>query len=153
MQTQHLVANSHLLCREVYILQTGYILHRERHIFLDKPGRLLCADKFIIGETAQPDKSGVIDDTLELFNRFHELDNHFVIQFFGCQTPSAESREVALLTRPFLRGLCQEQITLVGEIRTLVEMTFKAPVKKRQIIFLKFRLISFTDEPVLLMHH
>ena len=105
-------------------------MHRERQIFLDKPGRLLGADKFIVGETAQPDITGVIDYPFKLFHRFHKLDNHFVIQFFGCQATPAERREVALLTRPFLRGLCQEQITLVGEIRTLVEMTFKRAVEE-----------------------
>ena len=106
MQTEHLVADSHLLGREVYILQTGNIPHRERHIFLDKPGFVVGADKFIVRETAQLDIPGVVDDSLELLHRFHELDNHFVIQFFGCQATPAERREVALLTRPFLRGLC-----------------------------------------------
>ncbi|GFH98073.1 hypothetical protein IMSAGC004_00459 [Bacteroidaceae bacterium] len=130
MQTEHLVADSHLLCRKVYVLQTGNILHRERHIFLNKTGRLFCTDKFIIGKTAQPDIAGIVDDTLELLNRLHELDNHLVIEFLRGYPASAERRKVALLTRPFLRGLCQEQITLVGEIRTLVEMTLKAPVQK-----------------------
>ena len=76
MKAQHLVAYAHLTCIKVYILQTGYIVHCQRHILLNKSGSLVSADHLIIRKTAQPDIAGVIDDTLELFDTLHELYHH-----------------------------------------------------------------------------
>ncbi len=130
MQTEHLVANPHLASIEVNVLQAGNIVHCQRQIFFDKSGKILCSDQLIIREATQFDIAGIIDDTLELFHRLHELDNHLVIEFLRGDSPTAEGREVALLTRPLLRGLGKEEITLMGEIWALVEMAFKTPVQK-----------------------
>ena len=130
MQTEHLVTNPHLTCIEVYVFQTGNIVHRQRHIPLDKTGSILCSDQLIVREATQFDISGIIDDSLELFHRLHELDNHLMIEFLRGDSPSTESREVALLTRPFLRCLGKEEVALVCEIWTFIEVAFKTPVQK-----------------------
>ena len=76
-----------------------------------------------------------------------------MIEFLRRDTPTAEGGKIGLLAHTLLCGLCQIQVTLVRQIRTLVEMTLEAPVKKRQIIFLQFRLIVLRHKPVLLVRH
>ena len=91
MQTEHLVSNSHLTGIEVNVFQTGYIVHCQRHIFLNQSRFLFSAYQLIIREATQFDIAGVIDDALELFDTFHELDNHLMIDFLRGYSPSAES--------------------------------------------------------------
>ncbi len=126
MQAQAVVADAHLPCREVDVLQGRISFWHERKVTLYQPGRLLRADNLVGGEAAQPDKSAVVHDALELFRGLHELPGGFPVQLLRDDMPAAQRAEVALHTVTLLRRLGQVEVAGVLQVGTLVEMTLEA---------------------------
>ena len=95
--------------------------------------------------------AGVVDDALELFHTLHELHHYLMIQFLRGYASPAQGGKIALLAHPFLGCLCQEQITLVSQVWTLVEMALERAVKEAQSLLLQFRPVILRYEYVLLV--
>ncbi len=151
MQAQAVVADAHLPCREVDVLQCPVSFGHERKVTLYESGLVLRTDDLIGGEAAQPDEAAVVHDAGELFRSLHEFLRRFPVQFLWDDMPTAQRAEVALHTVALLRGLRQEEVTGVLQVGTLVEVTLKRAAQKTHVIFVQLWLVLLLDEPVLLV--
>ena len=151
VQAQAVVADAHLPCREVDVLQGAVAFGHEGEITLYESGLVLRTDNLIGCETAQPDEAAVVHDAGELFRSLHEFLRCLPVQFLGDDMPTAQRAEVALYTVALLRGLRKEEVAGVLQVGTLVEVTLKRAAQETHVVLVKFRLIAFLDEPVLLV--
>ena len=87
MQTQAVVADAHLPCRKLDVLQGGVTFRHEREVAFNKSRLSLSTHNLIGGEAAQPDKPAVVHDALELFAGFQELGRGFPVQLLGMICP------------------------------------------------------------------
>jgi hypothetical protein len=67
-------------------------------------------------------KTAIVHDTLKLCDRFHKAVYRFLVDFLWYQCTFAKRTEVALHTHSFLSGLRQEQVAIMVQERSLVEM-------------------------------
>ena len=63
-----------------------------------------------------------------------------------------ERVEVAHRAAPLLRGLGEEQVAVVAQVRTLVEMPLEGTAEETQVVTADIRLVALLDEEVLLVH-
>ncbi|MBR8707032.1 hypothetical protein IX324_002848 [Bacteroides pyogenes] len=153
MQTKQIVAHTHKVCSESYILQRGVLLIRECKIVVKQTTMFSSSDQFLVRHADNPYLFGVVDDTLELIDGFHELHHLvFVGNLLGQQMSTAERREVALLCHALLIGLGQEQVNSMVQVRTLVEVPLRCTSKETQSAIGELSLIVLLDEPVLLVY-
>ena len=151
VQAQAVVADAHLPCREVDVLQGAVAFGHEGEITLYESGLVLRTDNLIGGEAAQPDEAAVVHDAGELFRSLHEFLRRLPVQFLGDDMPTAQRAEVALHTVALLRGLRQEEVAGVLQVGTLVEVTLKRTAQETHVIFVQLWLVLLLDEPVLLV--
>jgi len=151
VQAQPVVADAHLPCRKLDVLQRGVIFGQEREVPLQQPGFAVRPHYLIGGEAAQPDKTAVVHDALELFCRLHELPGVFPVQLLRDDMPPTQRAEIALHTVTLPCRLGQVEVARVFQVRTLVEMTLEAPREETHIVLLQLRSVLLLDEPVLLV--
>ena len=151
VQAQAVVADAHLPCREVDVLQCPVAFGHEGEVTLYESSLVLRTDKLIGGEAAQPDEAAVVHDAGELFRSLHEFLRRLPVQFLRDDMPTAQRAEVALHTVALLRGLRQEEVAGVLQVGPLVEVTLKRTAQETHVIFVQLWLVLFLDEPVLLV--
>ena len=151
VQAQAVVADAHLPCREVDVLQGAVAFGHEGEVTFYESGLVLRTDNLIGGEAAQPDETAVVHDAGELFRSLHEFLRRLPVQFLGDDMPTAQRAEVALHTVALLRGLRQEEVAGVLQVGPLVEVTLKRTAQKTHVIFVQLWLVLLLDEPVLLV--
>ena len=125
VQTQAVVADAHLPCRKLDVLQGGVTFRHEREVAFNKSRLSLSTHNLIGGEAAQPDKPAVVHDALELFGGLHELPGGFLVQLLRDDMPTAQRAEIALHPVTLLRRLGQVEVARVLQVRTLVEVTLE----------------------------
>ena len=136
VQAKAVVADAHFPCREVDVLQGRVVFGHEREVTLYQSGGLLRPDKLVGGEAAQPDKTAVVHDALELFGGFHELPGGFLVQLFRDDMSPAQRAEVTLHPVTLLCRLGQVEVAGVFQVRTLVEVSFKGAAQETHVVFL-----------------
>ena len=127
VQAQAVVADAHLPCREVDVLQCGVAFGHEREVTLYQSGFAVRPHNLVGGEASQPDEAAVVDDALELFRCLHELRGGFLVKHLRDDMPPAQRAEIALHPVTLLRRLGQVEVARVLQVRTLVEVTLEAP--------------------------
>ncbi|EEC95229.1 hypothetical protein PRABACTJOHN_03392 [Parabacteroides johnsonii DSM 18315] len=125
VQAQAVVADAHLPCREVDVLQRGVAFGHEREVTLYQSGFAVRPHNLVGGEAAQPDKAAVVDDTLELFRSLHELRSGFLVKLLRDDMSPAQRAEIALHPVTLLCRLGQVEVARVLQVRTLVEVTLE----------------------------
>ena len=63
--------------------------------------------------------------------------------------PPAQRTEVALHTATFLGGLGKVEVAGMLQVRSFVEMSFKAAAEETHVLLVQFGLVGLTDIPVL----
>ena len=123
MQAQKVVPDSHFAWIERNILQTGGILLREREVFLHYTGLLVRAGDLIIRKTTYLHEPAVVDYALELGAAFEETSHSFLVLhlFRGDESPR-ERVEVAHRAAALPGGFGEEQVAVVPQVRTFIEM-------------------------------
>ena len=125
VQTQAVVADAHLPCRKLDVLQGGVTFRHEREVAFNKSRLSLSTHNLIGGEAAQPDKPAVVHDALELFAGFQELGRGFPVQLLRDDMSPAQRAEIALHPVTLLCCLGQVEVAGVFQVRTLVEVTLE----------------------------
>ena len=127
MQAQVLVAYAHTSCGQFHVLQTLHVLRGEREVLAYKSSRSFRACDFIVCQLSQRYITTVIDDSCELLHGIKEsCDRFLVLDFLGNDMPTAQSGKIALVCHALLGGLGKEQVTLVMQVRTLIEVSLIA---------------------------
>ena len=127
MQTKMFVSDTHTTCRQFHILQTLHVLRGEREVLAYKSRCPFRACDFLIRQSAQGDIAGVVDDSCELLHGIEEsCDRFLVLDFLGDDMPTAQGGKIALVCHALLGGLGKEQVTLVMQVRTLIEVSLVA---------------------------
>ena len=152
MQAEQVVADLHFPGSEGDVLQAGRIFLRKREVFLyDTRGGFRAGNLFV----RQPDhaeQAAVVHNTLELPAAFQEpCDGILVLHLLGDDEPAREGIETACRAAVFLRGLCQEQIAGMVQVRPFVEMPFKTAAEETQVITADVRSVALLNEDVLLV--
>ena len=152
MQAEQVVADLHFPGSESDVLQAGRIFLRKREVFLyDARGGFRTGNLFV-RQPDHADQTAVVHDTLELPAAFQEAcDGILVLHLLGDDEPAREGIETACRAAVFLRGLCQEQIADMVQVRPLVEMPFKAAAEETQVIPADIRSVALLDKDVLLV--
>ncbi|MBR8707119.1 hypothetical protein IX324_002944 [Bacteroides pyogenes] len=153
MQAKHIVAHTHKVCSESYILQRGVLLVRECKVAVKQTAMFSSSDQFFFRQAGNPYLLRLVDDTLELIDGFHEL-HHLVLigNFLGNEVSTAERRKVALLCHALFVGFGQEEVNAVVQVRTLIKVSLRCTGKETQSTLGEFTLIVLLDEPILLMY-
>ena len=153
MQTKHIVAHTHKVGTQTDVLQRGVSFFREGEITVKQTAFFLCAYQFFFRHAGNPYLFGVIDDTLELIDGFHELHHLVPVgDFLGNEMSAAERGKIALLCHTLPVGLGQEQVNAVMQVGAFVEMPFRCTGKETQTAASELALIVFLNKPVLFMH-
>ena len=152
-EAQAVVAHPHLARREVDVLQAGVVFGQQGEAPLDDARRVVGADKLLVGEPLQRDEARVVHDALELLRSFQELACRLFVDFFGYNVSAAECGEVTLAAVALPCGLGEIEVAAVLEVRTFIEVPFKAAGKKTHVFLLQVGTVAFPNEPVLLVHH
>ena len=154
MQAQPVVADAHLPCRHFHVLQTVHIARRERKVPAYDARFLFRARKLVIGEPTQPDVPRIVQDTRELLHRLDELHRRFlVLHLLRHDVPTAQGAPVALLPHALLRRLGQEQVALVMEERSFVEVHLVAAGEEAHALPACVGAVPLLHVPVLLVQH
>ena len=127
MQAQVLVAYAHTSCGQFQVLQTLYVLRGEREVLAYKSRCSFRACDFIVCQLSQRYITTVIYDSCELLHGIEEsCDRFLVLDFLGDDMPTAQGGKIALVCHALLGGLGEEQVTLVMQVRTLIEVSLIA---------------------------
>ena len=152
MQTEHIVSDLHFPGSEGDVLQTGRVLLREREILFDNARGGFRTDNIFVRQPDHANQAAVVHDTLELPAAFQEpCDGILVLHLLGDDEPAREGIEAAGRAAVFLRGLGQEQIAGMVQVRPLVEMPFKAAAEETQVIPADVGPVALLDEDILLV--
>lgn len=90
---------------------------------------------------------------LELPDRFNELRNRFLVRNLLRDNPApAERGEVALSAASFFGRLGQEQVAVVVQKRSFVEMPLITPGQEAKPVLFRVGLVVLRDEEVLLVY-
>ena len=121
------VSDTHTTCRQFHILQTLHVLRGEREVLAYKSRCPFRACDFIVCQLSQRYITTVIDDSCELLHGIEEsCDRFLVLDFLGDDMPTAQGGKIALVCHTLLGGLGEEQVTLVMQVRTLIEVSLVA---------------------------
>ena len=152
MQTEHIVSDLHFPGSEGDVLQTGRVLLREREILFDNARGGFSTDNLFVRQPDHANQAAVVHDTLELPAAFQEAcDGILVLHLLGDDEPAREGIEAAGRAAVFLRGLGQEQIAGMVQVRPLIEMSFKTAAEETQVIPADVGPVALLDEDVLLV--
>lgn len=153
MQAEVVVAYLHFPGPERKVLQAGGILLREREVFLDDARRTLRSGYLPVRQARDAEQAAVVHDTLELAAALHETgDGLPVLHFLGDDEPSCQGVETAGRAAAFIRGLGQEQVAGVLQVRTLVEVPLETAAEEAHAVLADVRTVAFLNEEVLLVH-
>ena len=152
MQAEHIVSDLHFPGSKSDVLQAGRLLLRKRKILLDDTRGSFRSGNLFIGQPDHADQTAVVHDTLELPAAFQEpCDGILVLHLLGDDEPTREGIEAAGRAAVLLRGLGQEQIAGMVQVRPLVEMPFKAAAEETQVIPADVGPVALLDEDILLV--
>lgn len=153
VQAQMLVADAHVRCREVHVLQTRGIPRREGEILFYQSRRLPGADNLVGRQPAQTHQPRIVHDALELPDGFHEFRRRAAVYLLRNDMPAAQGAEIALLPAAFFRRLRQIDVAPVVQVGPLVEMPLESAREETRILFLQVGSVAFAHEPVLLVQN
>ena len=123
MQAQVVVAYFHFVRFQGDVLKGGRVGLGQGKILFNNSRFGVRSDYFLIGELLQADKPAFPHDAGELPDRIHEFRYRFlVLNLFGNDETPAQRVEVTLGTAPLFRCFRQEQVAVVIEVRSFVEM-------------------------------
>ena len=152
MQAENIVADLHFPGSESDVLQAGRIFLRKRKILFDNARGGFRTGNLFVRQPDHANQAAVVHDTLELPAAFQEACNGIlVLHLLGDDEPAREGIETACRAAMFLRGLGQEQIAGMVQVRPFVEMPFKAAAEETQVIPADIRSVALLDEDVLLV--
>ena len=152
MQTEHIVADLHFPGSESDVLQAGRIFLRKRKILFDNARGGFRTGNLFVRQPDHAEQTAVVHDTLELPATFQKAcDGILVLHLLGDDKPAREGIETACRAAVFLRGLSQEQIAGMVQVRPFVEMPFKASAEETQVIPADVRSVTLLDEDILLV--
>ena len=152
MQAEQVVADLHFPGSESDVLQAGRIFLRKRKILFDNARGGFRTGNLFVRQPDHAEQTAVVHDTLELPAAFQKAcDGILVLHLLGDDEPAREGIEAACRAAVFLRGLCQEQIAGMVQVRPLVEMSFKAAAEETQVIPADIRSVALLNEDVLLV--
>ena len=134
MQAKPVIPDADKVRSELNIFKRSMPLFRETEVAIQKPRSVFRSHKLIFRHPLQTKEQRVIDDALELVDCLHELDDGiFIFDLLRNKTPSAEHREVTLLSHTLPIALRKEEIDRVLEIRTLIEVALRGAREKAKL--------------------
>ena len=152
MQAENIVADLHFPGSESDVLQAGRIFLRKRKILFDNARGGFRTGNLFVRQPDHANQAAVVHDTLELPAAFQEAcDGILVLHLLGDDEPAREGIETAGRAAVLLRGLGQEQIAAMVQVRPLVEMPFKAAAEETQVIPANVGPVTLLDEDILLV--
>lgn len=152
MQAEHIVTDLHFPGSESDVLQAGRIFLRKRKILFDNARGGFRTGNLFVRQPDHAEQTAVVHDTLELPTAFQEACNGIlVLHLLGDDKPAREGIETACRAAVFLRGLSQEQIAGMVQVRPLIEMSFKTAAEETQVIPADVGPVALLDEDVLLV--
>ena len=153
VQAQDVIADAHFLRVQPDVLQRGGVGLREREVFLDDARPSVLPGDFRCGQPGKRDETAVVHDALELPDRLDEFCYRFLVRYLLRDNPApAERGEVALSAASFFGRLGQEQITIVVQKRSFVEMPLITPGQEAEPVLFRVGLVVLRDEEVLLVY-
>jgi len=153
MQAEAVVAHFHFPRAEREVLQAGGILLREREVFLDDTRRGVRPGYLVVRQARDAEQAAVVHDTLELPAAFQKTgDCILVLHLFGDDESPCQGVETARRAAALFRGLGQEEVAGVLQVRTLVEVPLETAAEKTEAVLADVRLIALLHEKVLLVH-
>ena len=153
MQTEVVVAYLHFPRTEREVLQAGCILLREREVFLDDARRGFRPGYLPVRQACDTEQAAVVHDTLELAAALHKTaDGLPVLHFPGDDEAPRQGVETAGRAAAFFRGLGEEQVTGMLQVRTIVEVPLEAEAEETDAVLADVRLVTLFHEEVLLVH-
>ena len=153
MQAEVVVAHLHFPRSEREVLQAGGVLLREREILLDDTGRSVRPGYLLIRQARDAEQAAVVHDTLELPAAFQKTgDGFLVLHLPGDDESPCQGVETAGRAAVLPRGLGQEQVAGVLQVRTLVEMPLETAAQETEVVLADVRLVALLHEEVLLVH-
>ena len=152
MQAEQLVTDLHFPGSESDVLQAGRIFLRKRKILFDNARGGFRTGNLFVRQPDHAEQTAVVHDTLELPAAFQKAcDGILVLHLLGDDEPAREGIKTACRAAVFLRGLGQEQIAGMVQVRPFVEMPFKASAEETQVIPADVRSVTLLDEDILLV--
>ena len=134
-------------------MQADGVLLREREVFLDDARRAGRSGYLRVRQARDADQAAVVHDTLELAATLHETgDGLLVLHLLGDDEAPCQGIETAGRAAAFFRGLGEEQVTGVLQVRTLVEVPLEAEAEETDAVLADVRLVTLFHEEVLLVH-
>ena len=153
MQAEVVVAHLHFPRSEREVLQAGGVLLREREILLDDTGRSVRPGYLLIRQARDAEQAAVVHDTLELPAAFQKTgDGFLVLHLPGDDESPCQGVETAGRAAVLPRGLGQEQVAGVLQVRTLVEVPLETAAQETEVVLADVRLVALLHEEVLLVH-
>ena len=154
MQAQYIVPDTHFFRVQPDVFQAGVIGLREREVFLDDARLSVLPGDFRCRQPGERDKTAVVHNPFKLPDRFDELRCRFLIGYLLRDNPApAEGGEVALSAASLPCRLCQEQVAVVVQERSFIEMPFKTPGQEAKFVPFRVGLVVLLDEEVLLVYY
>ena len=154
VQAEQAVPDPHFPGPEGDVLKAGAVILREREVLLDDARGTHRAGYLIFRKSHHADQAAVVHDTLELPAALHEpRDGLPVLHLLWDYEPAREGIEAACRAAVLPRGLGQEQVAGVPQVRTLVEVPLKAAAEETPLLTAGVGPVALLDEYVLLMHY
>jgi len=152
MQAKAFVADAHLRRIQLDVLQHTVLTVREGQVAFYQSGMAFRSGDFPGCQSFQTYQSAVVDDALELPDRFEETVHRLLVpDFLRHEEAPAERIEIALPAGAFFRCLGEEEVTSVVQVGPLVEMAFKTAGEETEVVLLDVRLVFLGHEDVLLV--
>ena len=126
MQAQYIVPDTHFFRVQPDVFQAGGICLREREVFLNDARLSVLPGDFRGGQPGKGDKPAVVHNPFKLTDRLDELCRRFLVGYLLRDNPApAEGGEVALSAASLPCRLCQEQVAVMVQERSFIEVPFK----------------------------